>query len=115
MAEQQPICHICGSKMRNIDKREKQIVTLLGSCKYSRSYYGCYCGAHAIPKDESLGVFCTKFTQAVKRVTAQIAASDSFKDTSANLKHLCGIEMSAKEAHYLRNWSRNHRPKGSRN
>ena len=57
IAEQQPICHNCGSKMRNIDKREKQIITLLGSCKYSRSYYGCYCGAHAIPKDESLGVF----------------------------------------------------------
>jgi len=30
-------------------------------------------------------------------VTAQIAASDSFFDTSANLKMLCGINVSAKE------------------
>ena len=98
MADDTPICPSCGIKMRNLDRREKQIVTLLGSCEYSRNYYGCDCGAHAIPKDEALGVSGTKFTQTVKRVTAQIAASDSFKDTSANLKYLCGIDVSAKES-----------------
>ena len=98
MPEKTPICPQCGVKMRNLGHREKQIVTLLGSCDYSRNYYGCECGEHAIPKDDALNVNGTKFTQTVKRVTAQIAASDSFRDTSANLKYLCGIEVSAKEA-----------------
>ncbi|MDR2728793.1 MAG: ISKra4 family transposase [Chitinispirillales bacterium] len=98
MPEETPICPVCGLKMRNLGHREKQIVTLLGSCDYSRNYYGCDCGKHAIPKDDALNVSGTKFTQTVKRVTAQIAASDSFRDTSANLKYLCGIEVSAKEA-----------------
>lgn len=93
-----PLCPKCGEKMRNHGKREKQIVTLLGSCEYARNYYGCECGEHVIPKDEALNVSGTRFTQTVKRVTAQIAASDSFRDTSANLKFLCGIDVSAKEA-----------------
>ena len=91
--------------MRNLGRREKQIVTLLGECKFDRNYYECDCGVsdnsaqyiYALPKDEKLGVSGTKFTEAVKRVTAQIASSDSFIDTSANLKMLCGINVSAKE------------------
>ena len=56
MDEEAPICPSCVEKMRNHGKREKQIVTLLGSCEYSRNYYGCECGEHAIPKDEMLVV-----------------------------------------------------------
>ena len=98
MKEETPICPSCGEKMKNRGMREKQIVTLLGNCNYSRNYYGCECGEYAIPKDEMLNISGTKFTQIVKRVTSQIAASDSFRDTSANLKYLCGIDVSAKEA-----------------
>ena len=107
--ESVPQCPKCNEPMRNLGKRDKQIVTLLGECKYKRNYYGCDCAdnynigseagrnEYAVPKDEKLGVSGTKFTETVKRVTAQIAASDSFKDTSANLKMLCGIDVSAKE------------------
>jgi hypothetical protein len=98
MGEETPTCPKCGEKMKNHGRREKQIVTLLGSCEYTRNYYGCDCGEHAIPKDDALGVAGTKFTHAVKRITAQVSASDSFRDTSANIKYLCGIEVSAKEA-----------------
>ena len=106
MSEAAPVCPNCGEPMRNLDKRSKTIVTLLGEVEYSRNYYGCCnvereCNEHAIPKDENLGVSGTRFTEAVKRVTAQIAASDSFKDTSSNLKFLCGIDVSAKEAEYI--------------
>jgi len=97
MTEETPACPVCGNKMRNYGRREKQIITLLGGCEYSRNYYGCECGEHTIPKDDALNVSGTKFTRTVKRVTAQIAASDSFRDTSANLKYLCGIDISAKE------------------
>jgi hypothetical protein len=91
--------------MRNLGKRKKVIVTLLGDCVLERNYYGCDCKyevhsesfRHAVPKDEKLCVSGTKFTETVKRVTAQIAASDSFIDTSANLRALCGINVSAKE------------------
>jgi hypothetical protein len=98
MQEETPVCPKCGKLMRNLDRRGKQIVTLLGDCEYSRSDFGCDCGEHSIPKDERLGVSGTSFTQSVKRVTAQIAASDSFRDTSANLGFLCGIKVSAKDA-----------------
>jgi len=98
-------CPKCGENMRNHGKREKHIITLLGECKFSRNYYECVScenentgnREHAVPNDEILGVAGTKFTETVKRVTAQIAASDSFFDTSANLKMLCGINVSAKE------------------
>jgi len=105
-----PLCPKCDGLMRNLGKREKQIVTLLGECKFDRNYYECDCGndcesggntkyhyEHSVPKDDIIGVSGTKFTETVKRVTAQIAASDSFVDTSANLKMLCGIDVSAKE------------------
>jgi hypothetical protein len=98
MPESTPFCPKCGVPMRNHGRRDKQIVSLLGESEFSRNYYGCNCGEYAIPKDDKLGIAGTKFTPAVKRVTAQIAASDSFVDTSANLKYLCGIEVSAKEA-----------------
>jgi len=104
MPEIVPLCSKCNEPMRNLGKREKQIVTLLGECTFKRNYYECDCDdghiehhEHAIPKDEKLGVSGTKFTETVKRVTAQIAASDSFFETSANLKMLCGINVSAKE------------------
>lgn len=104
-----PLCQKCNEPMRNLSKREKQIVTLLGESKFNRNYYGCDCadsnsvdgeaGRHeyAVPKDVKLGVGGTKFTETVKRVTAQIPTSDSVKDTSSNLKMLCGIDVSAKE------------------
>jgi hypothetical protein len=108
MPEAVPQCVECGAPMRNLGRRNKQIVTLLGECEFSRNYYGCDCDddcnegnpchTHAIPKDEKLGVGGTRFTETVKRVTSQIAASDSFRDTSANIKMLCGIDVSAKEA-----------------
>lgn len=109
ISETTPLCPKCNEPMRNLGRREKQIVTLLGECKFDRNYYGCDCAdnysvdgevsrnEYAVPKDERLNVNGTKFTETVKRVTAQIAASDSFKDTSANLKMLCGIDVSAKE------------------
>ena len=92
------ICPKCDKPMENLDRRGKHIVTLLGDCEYSRCYYGCDCGEHSIPKDEILGVSGTSFTRSVRRVTAQIAASDSFRDTSANLSFLCGIKVSAKDS-----------------
>ena len=96
--ETAPRCPNCGELMKNHGRRDKRIVSLLGSCEFSRNYYGCDCGEHAIPNDGILNIAGTKFTPTVKRVTAQIAASDSFMDTSANLKYLCGIKVSAKEA-----------------
>lgn len=89
--ERIPQCPKCNEPMRNLGKRGKQIMTLLGECKFDRNYYGCDCAdnyvvdgkasqhEYAVPKDVKLGISGTKFTETVKRVTAQIAASDSFK------------------------------------
>lgn len=93
-----PVCPVCGERMRNIGKRPKRIVTLLGEVEYTRNYYACECpDVHSIPKDDRLEVRGTGFTPGVKRVTAKVAASDSFADTSSALQELCGIYVSAKD------------------
>jgi hypothetical protein len=61
MPEETPVCPNCVGAMKNLDRREKQIVTLLGECKYSRNCYSCECGEHCIPKDDVLGVGGTSF------------------------------------------------------
>jgi hypothetical protein len=96
--ETTPDCPQCGEKMRIIDTREKTIMTLVGKATFDRNYYKCdSCGVYQIPKDQKLEIANTKFTQGVKRVTAMFAASEPFADTSAWLREICRIEVSAKE------------------
>jgi transposase-like protein len=59
-----PVCPCCGKPMRNIGKRSKKIVSLLGDGEISRNYYGCKsCHKYAAPKDAVFGIEDTMFTR----------------------------------------------------
>jgi hypothetical protein len=102
LPETAPICPNCGKPMKNHGSRPKQLVTLLGDIEYSRNYYVCECSVPgSTPKDDRLEVKGTSFTPGVKQNIGIIAASDSFTDTSAKLKDLCGVAVSAKECEMI--------------
>jgi hypothetical protein len=98
MEETAPVCDKCGAKMKNLGKRGKNVVSLLGDGEISRNYYECpVCGFHSIPKDKMLSVEGTSFTPGVRRVVAKLAACDSFENSSAALEEFCGIYVSGKD------------------
>jgi len=99
MKETAPICPDCAATepMKNLGARSKNIVSLLGEGTISRTYYGCGCGNHVIPKDELLDIEGTSYTPGVRRVVSQLAACDSFEGSSATLEEVCGIYVSSKD------------------
>jgi hypothetical protein len=93
-----PTCPCCGRPMRNLGKRSKKIVSLLGNGEISRNYYGCEsCHKYAAPKDAALGIEDTMFTPGVRRVAAKLGSCDSFESGSAAMDELCGIVISSKD------------------
>ena len=97
MKDTAPICPDCATPMNNLGIRSKSIVSLLGEGSISRTYYGCSCGNHIIPKDELLNIENTSFTPGVRRVVSQLAACDSFERSSVTLEEVCGIYVSCKD------------------
>ena len=91
------MCPDCENEMKNLGKRSKNIVSLLGEGTISRNYYGCECGCHKLPKDELLGISDTSFTPGVRRVVSQLAACDSFEHSSKTLEDVGGIYVSSKD------------------
>jgi hypothetical protein len=99
MKDPAPICPDCATPtpMKNLGIRSKRIVSLLGEGTISRTYFGCGCGNHRLPKDELLGIENTSFTPGVRRVVSQLAACDSFGRSSATLEEVCGIYVCGKD------------------
>jgi hypothetical protein len=84
--------------MTNQSRREKNVTSMLGDGKLSRTYYGCdKCHTHAIPKDKMFGIEGTSFTPGVKRAVARLAASEPFESCSQLLWELCGINICSKD------------------
>jgi hypothetical protein len=99
MKDTAPVCAQCAAQkpMEDLGVRSKNIVSLLGEGTISRTYYGCGCGNHMLPKDELLDIEGTSFTPGVRRVASQLAACDSFERSSATLGEVCGIYVSGKD------------------
>ena len=98
MKEAAPACPECGSQMRNLGRRTKNIVSLLGDGAIERNYYECEkCGRHTIPKDDMLNIEKTSFTLGVRRVAAKLAACVSFENSSTAMAELCGIYVCGKD------------------
>ena len=91
------ICLDCLKPMKVLGVKSKNIVSLLGEGTITRTYYGCRCGKHRLPKDELLDIENTSFTPGVRRVVSQLAACDSFEQSSAALEEVCGIYVSSKD------------------
>ena len=94
-----PTCPACAATtpMENLGIRSKNIVSLLGEGAITRTYYGCGCGNHMLPKDRALDIEGTSYTPGVRRVVSQLAACDSFERSSATLEEVCGIYVSGKD------------------
>ena len=87
----------CGGRARYVLDYEKRVVTLHGERKIARSYYHCSsCGRGFCPIDKVLELDggCTTIT--VRARIARLAALVPFGRCSLELKHLCGIGISAK-------------------
>jgi hypothetical protein len=68
MKDTAPVCAQCATQkpMEDLGIRSKNIVSLLGEGTISRTYYGCECGNHMLPKDELLDIEGTSFTPGVR-------------------------------------------------
>ncbi|MCL2768424.1 MAG: ISKra4 family transposase [Synergistaceae bacterium] len=99
MKDTAPICPVCATQAPMVDLgvRNKRIVSLLGEGTISRTYFGCGCGQHRLPKDELLDIENTSFTPGVRRVVSQLAACDSFERSSETLEEVCGIYVCSKD------------------
>lgn len=96
--ETAPVCPCCRKTMRNLGKRPKKLVSLLGEGEISRNYYECEeCHEHSLPKDAILGIERTMFTPGVRRVAAKLGSCDSFESGSVTMEELCGIVVLSKD------------------
>jgi hypothetical protein len=77
----------------------KDVLTLLGAVRFSRSRFVCpRCGAARFPGDEALGIVDTSRSPGVQRLEARMGAKETFKEVAEDLDLAAGIEVSAKDA-----------------
>jgi len=94
------LCEKCNSEMKNIGKRSKELISLLGNGKIKRRYFKCTnpeCKNHSFPKDIRLNIENTSFTPGVRRVMAKTASDSSFQKASSDIKEYCGLKIAAKD------------------
>ena len=92
-------CPKCSAPMESTGRREKEIITLLGSTGLSRQYCACTrpeCNGHALPKDRMLDVESTSFSPGVRRLMARSGARDSFAKGEEDLWLYSGIRVQEK-------------------
>ena len=95
-------CPECGTQLKSIAEREKNIVSLLGTGTYRRKYYECPNGhGHFIPGDEIIGIKRSAYTPGVRLAISKLASEGSFEWSSEALAEITGIYVSAKEVQRL--------------
>jgi len=93
-----PHCPLCNVLLTKISRREKNIVSLMGTGAYERGYYECPGGhGHFIPCDDIIGVHGTAYTPGVRFAVSKLAVAGSFEWTSAALADIAEIYVSPKE------------------
>ena len=102
--ETAPLCDKCGGKMRNLGKRGKKFVSIIGEGTATRNYYKCLeCGSHSLPKDDLIGIKGVSFTPQTRRHAAMLAACAPFRASSIALKELCGVKASPSSVRRIAN------------
>ena len=92
-------CVRCGRDAGYEGRREKSVVTVLGTLRLTRAYYRCTtCRKGFCPRDRALDLVGTSLSPGVVRMTGLAAARVSFAETSALLHDLAGIRIEAKQA-----------------
>jgi hypothetical protein len=88
----------CGTPMESQGLKEKELLTILGPVRYSRSMFQCpTCHATRYPGDEVLDVVETTRSPGLRRMMARAGSKSTFKEGREDLKLYAGIEVSAKD------------------
>jgi hypothetical protein len=89
----------CGTRMKSVGLRAKQIKTLLAPIEFRRSLYRCpKCGKTRFPGDEELGVEHTRYSPGVQRQVARLGSKEPFREVARDMRELAGVPLCRKEA-----------------
>lgn len=84
----------CGSSMKFVQHRSRDIQTTFGWINIKRAYYYCYrCGKSLFPYDRDSGIGSFNLSPALADVCCLVAADDSFEQTSKKVDHLLGQKV----------------------
>ena len=85
----------CGSSMKFMQHRPKDVHTLFGWIKIRRAYYRCQdCGRTAFPYDIASGLGSEQISPALAKACCMLAVDDSFEQTSRKIEALFGQKVS---------------------
>jgi hypothetical protein len=88
----------CGGSAQYHGRHQKTFASVLGSLHLERAYYYCaQCQSGFCPRDRALRLELFSLTPGVLRMTGSTAAMVSFEESSALLRELAGVEVSAKQ------------------
>ena len=89
-------CPHCGESARFVEHREKNIVSLLGTVRFSRCYYHCgHCHHGHFPWDETLRLSPQRLSPGAQEVVCLAGIQESFgKAAGRTLQKLAGLCLS---------------------
>jgi hypothetical protein len=93
----EPVVCRCGARMESRGLRTKELLTILGRVRYSRSMFLCpACGRTRYPGDEELDVVDTMFSPALRRIMARMGSKSTFKEASEDIRVCAEVAVNAK-------------------
>jgi hypothetical protein len=88
----------CGGVAQYHGRHEKTFESVLGPLRLERAYYHCgQCHSGFCPRDRQLRMNLFSLSPGVLRMTGSTAALVSFQESSALLRELAGVEVSASQ------------------
>jgi len=94
----EPVRCRCGGRMDNRGRKERRLLTLLGSIPYRRARFQCpHCGATRYPTDEELDVVGTGRSPGLRRIMARAGSQSTFREGVEDLRVYAGLHVSAKD------------------
>ncbi|MFQ5903098.1 MAG: hypothetical protein ACE5JO_05350 [Candidatus Binatia bacterium] len=87
----------CGVRMESQGVRSRELVTVLGRIRYTRSRFQCPdCKKTRYPGDEALDIVGTGSSPGVRRMMARAGCRSTFKEGSEDLRVYAGLQVTAK-------------------
>lgn len=87
----------CGGRMQSRGVRSREVVTVLGRIRYTRSRFQCPdCHKSRYPGDEALDIVGTASSPGVRRMMARAGCRSTFKEGSEDLRVYAGLQVTAK-------------------
>jgi hypothetical protein len=85
----------CGGRFQSKGRRDRTLVTTLGTVRFSRRYYECEsCGAHGHPVDPAWGVTRDSLSARAKTVVVDLASALPFREARVWLERLGRMSIS---------------------